>query len=68
MLDIKLLSTKELLDELETRFDDIIFCGREANVKGKGDTSYVHFFRGDGIILDGMCVHLKGVIKDGTEE
>ena len=65
-MEIALLPTQELLDELSKRFDDCIFYGHKQvnlNLKDKRD-KYWWDFRGCKMINIGLCYDLIEIIKD----
>jgi len=58
-MDIELLSSDQLLEELKKRFDACIFHGVKANYKGKEEDIYLANACGDIATTIGLCVTLK---------
>lgn len=60
---IKLVSTEDLLEELESRFDAFIYHGIKKNYKGPARDRYAYRFHGNEISCYGLAGHMKKIIE-----
>ena len=67
--DIELCSIEELLDEIEKRFDNFVFCGR-APVEGTGErkTENTWMYKGDFLTNIGLTSFLGHRIQQDWDE
>ena len=67
-MEIQLVSTDELLDEIFSRFDHIIFCGMKVKIKGN-DNYYEKRYEGNYATAIGLCDIVKDhILNDFDEE
>jgi ethanolamine transporter EutH len=63
MSDIKLVPTKEILNELQSRFETYVFMGVQTNVFRKGDIVYNRAWSGEETGCAGLCMNLAHYIS-----
>lgn len=61
--DIKLVPTKDLVEELKTRFEVMVFAGLQTNVYVAKDTVYRRSWKGEHIYCLGLCNNLQYYIN-----
>lgn len=58
MEDIKLIPTKDLIEELKNRFEVMVFAGFQTNVYMKNDVVYRRSWKGEHVHCLGLCANL----------
>lgn len=69
MMDIKLISTEELLYELGSRFDSWIFAGQRVGIKSRDNvrTTRRYSSEADHATCLGLCLQMTNVINQDFE-
>ena len=64
MSDLGLVETGEILDELEKRFDQMVFYANRENIGsiGKDKKEGTYRYAGDTDTILGLCVRIKSII------
>lgn len=63
-IEIQLIPTNELSQELANRFDGIIIYGIQKNPKNNNNSIYYDHWKGDHATLLGLCDILKDKINE----
>ena len=58
-MDLELVSTDELFDELKRRFDGMIFHGVKNKYKDSKEDTFFARWEGGGVLAIGLCEALK---------
>lgn len=65
-MNLQLIPTEELLEELRNRFGAIIFRGIQISPKGDDDDIYINDWNGGSDLCIGMCIKLQKDIMDNA--
>lgn len=63
-MDLSLVLTNELSEELTKRFDAIIIYGIQKDMKANKVSNYFDHYVGDQATLIGLCELLKDILKE----
>lgn len=66
--DIKLASSEDLIDELISRFEDVVFIGLRTKVTSKEDAYVVRRWKGGYASASGLCTQMIHVINNELTE
>lgn len=68
MSELTLHSTKDLIGELVSRFDHVVFSGVKVLDTARTNSLNVRKFYGNHIVCAGLCTQLTGLINEDYEE
>ena len=64
MTDLQLIGTKEILEELKSRFEHMVFAGVKTHVHKENDSVTVRRYSGNLTVCRGLCSELETDIAD----
>lgn len=67
MMDIQLIPTDELLNEIARRYDDVIFSARRS-LTNNGKVERYRYQSGDIEVCIALCEYIKTILLDETEK